>query len=192
MVINQSIALVDARTMTPDQVFKEFQRGCLVKLIQDIKRNYQRLYNTQQEYNTKFAQSLKVFRHQVSVLRAAKSCQFKMHRYQQMVKHRANCELKLDLLYQKYLAENKLRDVTRHFQQNKSVDYEQISRIVNTSREYTIKVKQYRLVRLMRLKQRAGLACKLLERQAVIPMQLKQLKAEKQMLMRLEKVQMKN
>ena len=55
MVINQSIALVDARTMSPDQVFKEFQRGCLVKLIQDIKRSYQRLYNTQQEYNTKFA-----------------------------------------------------------------------------------------------------------------------------------------
>ena len=82
MVINHSIALVDARTMSPDQVFKEFQRGCLVKLIQDIKRSYQRLYNIQQEYSTKFAQSLKVFRHQVAVLRAAKSCQFKMHKYQ--------------------------------------------------------------------------------------------------------------
>lgn len=115
-----------------------------------------------------------------------------MHKYQQMVKHRANCELKLDLLYQRYLAENKLRDVTRHFQQNKSVDYDQISRVVETSREYALKVKQYRLVRLLRLKQRGGLACQLLERQAVVPMQLKQLKAEKQMLMRLEKVQMKS
>lgn len=53
-------------------------------------------------------------------------------------------------------------------------------------------MKQYRLVRLLRLKQRASLACQLLETKAVLPMQLKQLKAEKQMLMRLEKVQTKS